>query len=71
LYCDKPETRRNKNNQLPDKAVNYSKMGGMTSINKYPVSTKEKTFFDCFNKPQYCGGFCQATHALYPKFDIY
>ncbi|MCK5039494.1 MAG: hypothetical protein KAR87_00815 [Candidatus Aenigmarchaeota archaeon] len=47
------------------KAVNYTKIGNITTINKYPVSTKEKTFFDCFNKPQYCGGFYQITNALY------
>ncbi|PKP59872.1 MAG: hypothetical protein CVT88_04405 [Candidatus Altiarchaeales archaeon HGW-Altiarchaeales-1] len=29
------------------------------------VSSKTKTFYDCFSKPQYCGGYSAITKALY------
>ena len=37
---------------------------GMTFYNGVYVSTLEKTFFDCFYKPQYSGGYAVITHAL-------
>ena len=34
------------------------------------VSNIEKTFFDCFYKPQYCGGYESITKALYEKREL-
>jgi len=44
---------------LGDKAI------GATNINGKWISVLEKTFFDCFYKPQYSGGFEVVTKALY------
>ena len=44
---------------LGEKAV------GMTFKNGIYTSTLAKTFFDCFYKPQYCGGYSEVTKALY------
>ena len=41
------------------------KATGMTYYNNIYVSTIEKTFFDCFYKPQYAGGYSTITKALY------
>ncbi|MCF2136540.1 MAG: hypothetical protein K9W43_04785 [Candidatus Thorarchaeota archaeon] len=40
---------------------------GMTVYKEVYVSNIEKTFFDCFFKPQYCGGYETITRALYEK----
>lgn len=44
---------------------------GMTFHTGMYVSTLEKTFFDCFYKPQYAGGYAVITQALYqaPSID--
>ncbi len=44
---------------LGDKAT------GMTLKNGIYTSTLAKTFFDCFYKPSYCGGYSEITKALY------
>ena len=44
---------------LGEKAV------GMTIKNRVYTSTLAKTFFDCFYKPGYCGGYSEVTKALY------
>lgn len=41
------------------------KATGMTYHNGTYVSTVAKTFFDCFYKPQYAGGYSTITNALY------
>ncbi len=38
---------------------------GMTLKNGVYTSTLAKTFFDCFYKPSYCGGYSEITKALY------
>jgi len=38
---------------------------GMTFYRGVYVSSREKTFFDCFYKPQYAGGYSVITQALY------
>ena len=38
---------------------------GMTYYKDIYVSSLSKTFFDCFYKPQYCGGYSTVTKALY------
>jgi predicted transcriptional regulator of viral defense system len=38
---------------------------GMTFSNGVYVSTLTKTFFDCFHKPQYAGGYSTITKALF------
>ena len=49
--------------------LKYVAMGdkatGMTYYNGVYVSTTAKTFFDCFYKPQYGGGYSTITKALY------
>lgn len=49
--------------------LKYVAMGdkatGMTYYNDVYVSTTAKTFFDCFYKPQYGGGYSTITKALY------
>ena len=42
-----------------------NKATGMTYYNGVYVSTIAKTFFDCFYKPQYGGGYSTITKALY------
>ena len=44
---------------LGEKAV------GMIIKNGVYTSTLAKTFFDCFYKPSYCGGYSEVTKALY------
>ncbi|WP_460129131.1 type IV toxin-antitoxin system AbiEi family antitoxin domain-containing protein [Thermococcus prieurii] len=44
---------------LGEKAV------GMVLRNGIYTSTLAKTFFDCFYKPSYCGGYSEVTKALY------
>ncbi|NIA10349.1 MAG: hypothetical protein GWP10_11635 [Nitrospiraceae bacterium] len=41
------------------------KATGMTYYKEVYVSTIPKTFFDCFYKPQYAGGYSTITKALY------
>ena len=41
------------------------KATGMILKNGIYTSTLAKTFFDCFYKPQYCGGYSEVTKALY------
>lgn len=52
----------------------YVSMGekaiGMTLFNSWYVSNLEKTFFDCFYKPHYAGGYSEVTKALYLKKEI-
>jgi len=38
---------------------------GMRIYNGLYISTLEKTFFDCFYRPQYCGGYEGICGALY------
>ncbi len=42
-----------------------NKATGMTYHNGMYISTIAKTFFDCFYKPQYAGGYSTITNALY------
>lgn len=37
---------------------------GLTHYNGIYISTISKTFFDCFYKPQYCGGYSVITKAI-------
>ena len=47
------------------KAVAMGKRAvGLTHYNGIYISTISKTFFDCFYKPQYCGGYSVITKAL-------
>jgi predicted transcriptional regulator of viral defense system len=41
------------------------KATGMTLKDGIYTSTPAKTFFDCFYKPDYCGGYSEITKALY------
>ncbi|WP_232462032.1 type IV toxin-antitoxin system AbiEi family antitoxin domain-containing protein [Thermococcus siculi] len=41
------------------------KATGMTLKDGVYTSTPAKTFFDCFYKPRYCGGYSEITKALY------
>ncbi|GAB6100979.1 type IV toxin-antitoxin system AbiEi family antitoxin domain-containing protein [Thermococcus atlanticus] len=41
------------------------KATGMTLKDGIYTSTLAKTFFDCFYKPRYCGGYSEITKALY------
>ncbi|ACJ17354.1 hypothetical protein TON_1863 [Thermococcus onnurineus NA1] len=41
------------------------KATGMTLKDGVYTSTLAKTFFDCFYKPRYCGGYSEITKALY------
>lgn len=48
------------------KAVSLGKKAlGMTYREGVYVSTVAKTFFDCFYKPQYAGGYSEITKAIY------
>ncbi|NJE26405.1 hypothetical protein E3E22_07190 [Thermococcus sp. MV5] len=48
------------------KAVALGKKAvGITLKNGIYTSTPAKTFFDCFYKPSYCGGYSEVTKALY------
>ena len=48
------------------KAVAMGKKAlGMTYYNDIYISSLPKTFFDCFYKPQYCGGYSSITKALH------
>lgn len=46
------------------------KATGMTFYKGLYVSTLAKTFFDCFYKPQYAGGYAEITRALYQAKEI-
>ncbi|BAA29444.1 type IV toxin-antitoxin system AbiEi family antitoxin domain-containing protein [Pyrococcus horikoshii] len=46
------------------------KATGITLYNGVYTSTLAKTFFDCFYKPQYCGGYETITKALYEAESI-
>lgn len=47
------------------KAVAMGKRAfGLTHYNGLYISTISKTFFDCFYKPQYCGGYSVITKAI-------
>ena len=47
------------------KAVAMGKRAvGLTHYNGIYISTISKTFFDCFYKPQYCGGYSVITKAI-------
>ncbi len=47
------------------KAVAMGKRAvGLTYYNGIYISTISKTFFDCFYKPQYCGGYSVITKAI-------
>lgn len=43
---------------------------GMLIKNGVYTSTLAKTFFDCFYKPNYCGGYSEVTKALYEAGEI-
>ena len=48
------------------KAVSMGRRAtGMHIYRDVYVSTLEKTFFDCFYRPQYCGGYGEVSRALY------
>jgi len=48
------------------KAIKFGKrFTGFEKINKYTVSTKAKTFFDCFYRPQYAGGYSEVMKSLH------
>ena len=48
------------------KAVAMGKKAlGMTYYNDIYISSLPKAFFDCFYKPQYCGGYSSITKALH------
>ncbi|MFH0863122.1 MAG: hypothetical protein V1875_08865 [Candidatus Altiarchaeota archaeon] len=55
--------------KLGEYEFNYIAMGqkavGETLHKGFYTSTRAKTFFDCFMKPQYAGGYSTLTHALY------
>jgi len=54
---------------LGEYTFRYVSMGrratGAANVNGIWVSTPEKTFFDCFYKPRYAGGYGTITRALY------
>lgn len=58
-----------KEKTIGEYTLKYVSMGdkatGMTYYNGVYVSTTAKTFFDCFYKPQYGGGYSTITKALY------
>ena len=64
---------RTKSRTIPlgEYTFRYISMGtratGATNIKGTWVSTIEKTFFDCFYKPQYAGGYEVITKALYEQ----
>jgi predicted transcriptional regulator of viral defense system len=48
------------------KAVKLGKrFTGFVKLDKYTVSTKAKTFFDCFYHPHYAGGYAEVLKSLY------
>jgi len=53
------------------KAVKFGKrFTGFEKNNKYTVSTKSKTFFDCFYHPQYAGGYSEVLKSLHTAGQI-
>lgn len=53
------------------RAVSMEKRAtGMHVYRGIYVSTPEKTFFDCFYRPQYCGGYGEVSRALYEAKSI-
>ena len=59
---------------LGEYTFRYVSMGkratGARVVNDIWVSNLEKTFFDCFFKPQYAGGYDIITKALFEKKDL-
>jgi radical SAM superfamily enzyme YgiQ (UPF0313 family) len=51
--------------ELVQQIASGKKAVGMTFHKGYYTSTLSKTFFDCFYKPQYSGGYSTITKALY------
>jgi len=48
------------------KAIKFSKrFTGFKKIDRYTVSTKVKTFFDCFYRPNYAGGYAEVLKSLH------
>ncbi|MGI0088479.1 MAG: type IV toxin-antitoxin system AbiEi family antitoxin domain-containing protein [Nitrosotalea sp.] len=43
---------------------------GFTKFGRYVVSTKTKTFFDCFYHPQYAGGYAEVLKSLHTAESI-
>ncbi len=62
-------TNRSIEKRVGEYTFKYVVMGrkatGMTYYKGVYISTIEKTFFDCFYKPQYAGGYSTITKALY------
>lgn len=60
--------KRSRETSIGEYTVRCVAMGkrctGMTFYDGVYVSTLEKTFFDCFYKPQYAGGYAVITQAL-------
>lgn len=53
------------------KAVKLGKrFTGLEKLQKYTVSTKAKTFFDCFYHPHYAGGYSEVLKSLYTAGQI-
>ncbi|MHA1144923.1 MAG: type IV toxin-antitoxin system AbiEi family antitoxin domain-containing protein [Candidatus Helarchaeota archaeon] len=69
IYIVTPNISRSKIiGQYTFRAVAFGKKAtGITHYKKYYVSTIEKTFFDCFVKPQYAGGYSEITKALFQQ----
>ncbi|MBN1455571.1 MAG: hypothetical protein JW945_04910 [Methanomicrobia archaeon] len=60
------KSREKKIGDYTVKAVAMGKRAvGITFHEGIYISTLAKTFFDCFYKPQYCGGYSAITKALY------
>ncbi len=52
--------------QYTFKIINIAnKAEGITKIDNYILSNLEKTFFDCFYKPNYVGGYQNILKAMY------
>lgn len=48
------------------KAVKFGKrFTGFEKVGRYTVSTKAKTFFDCFYHPEHAGGYAEVLKSLY------
>ncbi|MHA1798769.1 MAG: type IV toxin-antitoxin system AbiEi family antitoxin domain-containing protein [Candidatus Helarchaeota archaeon] len=67
IYMVTPRISRRKSiGQYEFRAIAFGKKAtGITHYKKYYISTIEKTFFDCFLKPQHAGGYGEITKALY------
>lgn len=66
--------RKSRTKVLGEYTFRYVSMGrratGAQVVNDIWVSNLEKTFFDCFYKPQYAGGYEIITKALYEKTEM-